>query len=779
MARQTLMPLMTGLLGMVVGVGPLHAEGLTWLTVHDDGTLSLMDRKGPAPLVAHAAIFFSPLGPAEKLPASDPTEKLLGPAEGGLLRDANGHELRVMRHEGSPMTILQASWSNPSDTTATLPSIDVARIPIELDVPLQQLRILGTGGLMEAAEPQGSYMWLAVADPETRRGFVVGWITGERGSGSVLPQVVDGKLTLTCRLEFGRLQVPAKQIERLETLVVGRFEDVRLGLESYAEMAARINRVKLPPQPCGYCTWYHAGSSSETRIAKLAEFAGKELAPFGFSVVQIDDGWQAGEPSNGPRKNFTTHRAAGPYSHGMKATAQAIASHSMTPGLWLMPFAGTWNDPFFKDRQHWFAKNSNGTPFETSWGGSCFDMTHPEVQTFLRENVERMTHDWGYRYLKMDGLFTGSATRIMYVNDAYREDQIGETTLSNPNKTHVDALRDGLRIVRDAAGPDVFLLGCCAPQNMRSYGGAFGLVDAMRIGPDNGATVEHLLIGPRYGSRHYFLHGRVWWNDPDPVYVRTSLSMAQSELICSWAGVTGQLTITSDELERLPADRLNLIKRIMPAHGAPARPVDLLDRELPRVWVVPASANLPNQTLLGAFQWESNPVEISESFERLGLPANVEYAAFDFWSDQLLPPLRDGVRVQLAGIGTSTTISQEKSSGKIDHCCAVLAIRTLADHPQVLSTSRHVSQGRVDIVKENWEPATRTLSGTSRVVAHDPYELRLLTRSTMGPWKVVAVRLTSPEGTIEIKPSTDPELSRVKIDVARGGEVDWQIQFEK
>jgi hypothetical protein len=58
----------------------------------------------------------------------------------------------------------------------------------------------------------------------------------------------------------------------------------------------------------------------------LAEFAAKELAPFGFSVVQIDDKWQSGVSTNGPRRNFTTHNPEGSYPTGMKAAADHVSS---------------------------------------------------------------------------------------------------------------------------------------------------------------------------------------------------------------------------------------------------------------------------------------------------------------------------------------------------------------------------------------------------------------------------------------------------------------------
>jgi hypothetical protein len=123
--------------------------------------------------------------------------------------------------------------------------------------------------------------------------------------------------------------------------------------------------------------------------------------------------------------------------------------------------------------------------------------------------VQRITKAWGYKYLKLDGLCTGSATETeqVYVNEEYRDDRLGDAVFSDREKTNLEALRSGLRLVRNAAGKDVFLLGCCAPQNMRSFGGAFGLVDAMRIGPDNSASWLALIRGVQFGSRTYFLHG--------------------------------------------------------------------------------------------------------------------------------------------------------------------------------------------------------------------------------------------------------------------------------
>jgi hypothetical protein len=42
-----------------------------------------------------------------------------------------------------------------------------------------------------------------------------------------------------------------------------------------------------------------------------------------------------------------------------------------------------------------------------------------------------------------------------------------------------------------------------------------------------------------------------------------------------------------------------------------------------------------------------------------------------------------------------------------------------------LSTSQHVTQGIVDVVKVSWDAEKKLLSGVSKVIANDPYELRI------------------------------------------------------
>ena len=540
----------------------------------------------------------------------------------------------------------------------------------------------------------------------------------------------------------------------LESFAIGYFDDVREGFEAWADVVAKSNNIKLPPQPSGYCTWYHARASDEQAMVKQTEIAAKELKPYGFDFLQIDDGWQDGNSKNGPRKNFTRVRANGPYPSGMKQTAAMIKSHGLTPGIWFMPFAGTFNDPWFKDHQDWFVKRADGSPYDTAWGGTCMDMTNPDARKYLHDYVHQITHDWGYRYLKMDGLSTGAAVTPQYVNLAYKDDHMGDAVFHDPSKTNIEAFRSGLKLVREAAGPDVFLLGCCTPQNMRSYGGAMGLVDAMRVGPDNsGHNWQSVLTGPRVASRHYHLNGRIWYNDPDAVYVRNSLTLDQARANASWVSITGQLFVVSDDFSKLSPDRMDVLKRVMPAHGRPARPVDLLEEDMPRIWHVTDTRGPVRRDVVALFNWDGKATWNADyPLDRLGLPEAKSYVAYDFWGDRLLPPITDRLKAALP-----------KSS------CLILAMRPAADHPQLISTSRHVTQGMIDVTDENWDAAKQTLSGTSKLVPGDRYELRIATGGKA--WRAVRV-----DSNLEpLKPTVTNEngLARVLVTVPVKEPADW------
>ncbi len=697
----------------------------------------------------------------------------LGAGRALELRLAKGELARVVVLPDLPFVLVQRELANPGQKDVVLNRVRPFDLTVQLGVPPSQLKALGTAGLTDVDGHPGSYAFLAVASPKSRRGVVCGWLSHDRGSGVLFSRSQGEAVHIQPQIDYGCLRIRPGQTACSELLAVGLFDDARVGLEAYADGIARYYHIRLRPILCGYCTWYsrpYGGAGDEVHLRELAAACEKQLKPFGFDFIQIDDKWQAGQRRNGPAKNFYTHNPDGPYPSGMKAAADNLRSHGFIPGIWFMPFAGDRQDPFFLQHTDWFVKRKDGTPFWSRWGGTSLDMTHPGAREYLRSVVHRLAHEWGYRYFKMDGLYVGTATKQIYINDGYRgDDELGEAVFHNPDKTNIEAFRDGLKLVRQAAGPDVFFLGCCVSQNMRSFGGSFGLVDAMRIGPDNGPRWQGLLRGPWHGTNRYFLHGRVWYNDPDPVYVRPSVPLEHAQTICSWVAVTGCLTVFSEWLPGLPDERVELLRRILPNHGLnTARPVDLFEQPLARIWHLPDTRRSPRRDVVALFNWDDKkPSQFDYPTDRLGLPPASQYVAFEYWTDRLVGPFSKRLRLEVpAG------------------SCRVLAVRPTPDHPVLLSTSRHVTQGIVDVLEERWDENRQTLSGRSRLVAGDPYELRLYVPPAARGRTVVRAE-ARPTGSdtngsvhVTVVQSRGP-LVRVRLLSESSGEVSWQIQFAR
>ncbi|MBN1362895.1 MAG: alpha-galactosidase [Sedimentisphaerales bacterium] len=679
----------------------------------------------------------------------------------------SGRVDRVCLFEGVPFIVLRSTWANRGAEATTIDSIRPLSAVLDLGRPASELRALGTAGLTQVGQKAnpGSYSFLAVADPDSRAGVVAGWVSHDRGSGVLFSDIRDDKVLVDARLDYGRLLLAPGGKADGETFVIGYFSDARLGLEAYADAVAKYYRIVLPPQPTVYCTWYHAGASNAENIAKNARFAREHLAPFGFSVVQIDDGWQAGEKIEGPRKDFTTHRAGGPYPEGMKPTADELKRLGLVPGIWFMPFAGTWDDPYFADKQDLFATR-DGEPYVVRWGGTCFDLTHPKTLAYVRDVAHRIGVDWGYRYFKLDGLWTGLATGMCYVNTGFKDDELGSAVLHDPTKTHVEAYRDGLKAVREAAGKGLFILGCNMAQNMRVMGASFGLVEAMRVGPDNGRDWSRMCRGPFSGSNTYFLHGRVWYNDPDPIYVRDDVPLAHARALTSWVTLTGQLNASSTDYTQLSAERLHLLQRSMPAHGLKPRPVDLFEAKTARIWLLTDERGSTRRDVVGLFNWDDKQeAQIEYPLDKIGLPPSRNYVGFDYWANEFVDPFA----------GRSLKATLEPAS------CRILAIRPFRAVPQVVSTSRHITQGIVDLLEETWHEETNTLSGVSKVVGGDPYEIRIVaSMGRPGNWKAGEAAVSAEDTAAGVKIellAQDRWKVRVRIEAPSSRDVRWSIAF--
>lgn len=350
-------------------------------------------------------------------------------------------------------------------------------------------------------------------------------------------------------------------------------------LERWAAAFGTGMRARVPERtPIGWCSWYYYFTRvRESDVIDNLDVLRRLRGRVRCDYVQVDDGYQRAigdwlEPN--PK-----------FPHGMRWLAERIRAAGFDAGIWLAPFLARPDSQLFRSRPEWFVRTASGRLRGACWNPAwslgrpayALDTTRDDVLEWLRELARTIVHQWGYRVLKLDFLYAAALPGVRADGDA----------------TRAEALRRGLEAIRAGAGDDAFLLGCGCP-----LGPAVGIVDGMRIGADvapfwsnwisrwlnrgrHGVATENAM---RNILTRAFMHRRLWLNDPDCLMVRvaeTALTPDEVRSLATAIALTDGMFILSDNLEALPAERLEWIERMLPLLGGRARVDDLFTRGLP------------------------------------------------------------------------------------------------------------------------------------------------------------------------------------------------------
>jgi hypothetical protein len=641
--------------------------------------------------------------------------------------------------------------------------IEVLSTALELGAAPEKIRVTGANGLHTPQNNAGQLVVTGVADMETGAGIVAGLVRIDAVCGTALTKVEQGKVVLTLRNEYGSAIPPKLEPFGGDWWALGAFDDVRVGLENYATEFARVNHWKPRPAPVAYMSWYsegHGGALSEKYAVELAVFLSKTFKDYGYGALQIDDGWQSGILM-GPAKDFSKFNPKGPYPNGMKPVADKIRELGLTPGLWYLPFAINCSDPALAHLVPLTVKTKDGEPFSATWSGSALDMTIPEAREYVAGFIRQGVKDWGFGYLKLDGLHIALATDQTSPSRGFAEDLYSDVVFADKTMSNMQAARAGFKAVREAAGPETFILGCSATQNARSLGMSMGFVDAMRVGIDSEAAWSLSLQGMQAAGALYFFNGRVWWNDPDCIALRSKWTLNEIQCFAGWITLTGMLNTQCDWAPNYPPERVELLKRTMPSHQLTSvRPVDYLENDPARIWVLTYEVSGKKHEVVGLFNWTDMEQELGASAAKLGIKPEARYAGYEFWSNTALPSFSGELKQTVPA-----------RTGRI------IAVREIGDEPAVLSTSRHVTQGAVDLLEEKWDKRKQRLTGASKLVANDPYEMRVLTGSRALKAITADVSKADKKAGVTVSYTQEAGLVRVKIFSPNNETVRWSLGF--
>jgi hypothetical protein len=338
----------------------------------------------------------------------------------------------------------------------------------------------------------------------------------------------------------------------------------------YLHAAAAYHQAKPiqnGPLLTGWCSWYHYYENiSEQNLRENFERLTTMKSKVPTNVAVVDDGYMTawGDWDSLKPRKFTS----------LDVVARDIASSGMRPGLWLAPFAADKHSDIAKLHPEWIIRNDRGVPANSSNCGKFFyglDATNPKVREHVFKAIRRAVQEWGFKVLKIDFLYAA----CLEGNGKY-----------DMSMTRAEAMHVALRTIREAAGPDVFLIGCGCP-----IATGIGYVDGMRVSADTGptwypafplpfwdhGTLPSLRAMIRNSVTRAPMGHRWWLNDPDCLLLGESTSLRTEEIIsaASVIAMTCGMLLLSDDLTKVSINRMKILTRIFPMTGVSGVVLDL------------------------------------------------------------------------------------------------------------------------------------------------------------------------------------------------------------
>jgi hypothetical protein len=277
-----------------------------------------------------------------------------------------------------------------------------------------------------------------------------------------------------------------------------------------------------------------------------------------------------------------------------------------------------------------------------------------------------------------------------------------------------EVYRNALRACREAAGEETYLLASSGPTLLN-----VALVDAVRTGNDYGEgralypesyfyPATFVINNPVYWTSHayatnnmaatYFTHRKLYINDSGNVMtVDKPIPMNDAQITATIFAICGGPMMIGDDIERMSAERLALIRKCLPRTNEVAFPVDLFDSvapDYPKIFHLKIRQPWDEWDIVAVFNYDDEPRRETIAFSRLGLDPSAAYAVWEFWNEQYLGAKKD-----------SFVAAVPPRSARL------YRIARQRSHPWLLSTDMHALQGQVEILECGWDAVTSTLSG--------------------------------------------------------------------
>ncbi|MBQ4088937.1 MAG: alpha-galactosidase [Clostridia bacterium] len=444
--------------------------------------------------------------------------------------------------------------------------------------------------------------------------------------------------------------------------------------------------------PVGWMTWYAVQfDAGEKTVLENTKWQEENLKRYGADTIWVDWEWYHRDFSSvGADDLDMYHPDPISYPNGLDYVAKKISEAGFIPALWVGPTC----DP---RKNEMIEKYPEAVMIrKPMWCGQYFlDPTHPK---FLEEMLPKMIQqpkDWGYKAIKWDCL--PNTTQLC---DTCRD------TRYEQNSSR-EAMLGAFKKAREVLGDDYYML-YCAGSSERDMDLACAVFDAARIGGDIFRWEEFITQCIDKVHKYYMLHTVACNNDPDNVVIREKFNTYdQAVTRAALVSLLGMPFTLGDNLPDLPEDRVEILRRSIPP--VPAHPMDVRSTVSDHKTVIlNLAVERPDMRCNIA---DVINLDTEASTVRVDLRADMglddgAYYVYDYWNKKFLGVFTDSFEVELRPCASR-----------------IFAVHKVKDEPQVISTSRHIAQGVLDIVSVKYDEKTKTIYGESNVVGGEDYEV--------------------------------------------------------
>lgn len=497
--------------------------------------------------------------------------------------------------------------------------------------------------------------------------------------------------------------------------------------------------------PAGWMTWYAlqfgtCARSVRENAAKLVELFG----PWSEKLCcWVDWEWNHNSWSaEGIPGVDCFHPRPDAYPDGLAPVAAQIRELGLIPALWVGP---TNDGDFIADyREH----PDRVLGEKKEWCGRYWiDPTNPGVLKEYIPAVFRQVLDWGFRMIKWDCLPV-TLNVCDYFHDRFYD----------PARPTDAAVRDLIRVARETVGPDCYMLSCSG-ETERDICFAMDQFSAARISGDVFSWEKFLTSAVERIFHCYVWHNVIFYADADNLVLREEFNTpAQARSRVSFYGLAGLPVTMGDDLRTLPPERCELLRRLLPT--ADIHPMDLSRKQRGSDYSVLNLAvcrRFGSWNVAAVTNFTAEPLRLSLQFGadlQLDCGRGRRYAVCDYWNRRFLGVFGESLPLEIPAFDT-----------------AVLRITPLDDVPEIVFTSRHITQGAVEL-REIVRGEDGSLAGTALCVPGETWRMMVLLPEG---WEFLGA-----DSSIPAETSCGGEgLLEVAFHPVREKEVRWKLRFRR